>query len=143
MSDTTNRAGVRRFRVELADTDATGGIHHTAALRWAEQTEQQLLSALGLVDAIAFPRRRIDVEFERALRYGDEFDVRIEIEAVGRTSVTYRWVGRLGDIVYFHGRSVAVHVRDGRPAPVPDALARAAAPSASPSTGSDAEQGVT
>lgn len=127
--------GIRAFRVELADTDATGGIHHTAALRWAEQTEQQLLGAIGVSNEIAYPRRRIEVEFERPLHYGDRFEVSLQVEAIGRTSVTYRWLGSRGDIVYFRGRTVAVHVEGGKPAVVPEQFRPLLAPPPEPAKG--------
>jgi hypothetical protein len=68
-------------RVEFADTDASGRIHHTAALRWAERAEHQLLRSLGCAELPLFPRRRLEVEFLAPLGFGDELVV--EIRAIG------------------------------------------------------------
>lgn len=121
-------------RVEFADTDAGGRIHHTAALRWAERAEHQLLRSLGLSqltrsELIRFPRRRLEVDFLGPLRFGDEVVVEIEASAVGRTSVTYRWrVLRVG-VSCVEGTTTCVHVDDaGRPCAVPEEVRAALVP---------------
>ena len=78
-------------RVEFVDTDAGGRIHHTAALRWAERAEHQLLRAIGWPELTCFPRRHVVAEFLAPLRFGDEVRVEIQPTAVGQTSITYGW----------------------------------------------------
>ena len=120
-------------RVEFADTDAGGRIHHTAALRWAELAEHQLLRSLGRSELIQseltgseltrFPRRRLEVDFLGPLRFGDEVVVEIAASAVGRTSVTYRWRVLRDGVSCVEGTTTCVHVDDaGRPSPVPAEL---------------------
>jgi len=115
-------------RVEFADTDAGGRIHHTAALRWAERAEHQLLRSLGLPgltgsELTRFPRRRLEVDFLGPLRFGDEVVVEIEAAAVGRTSVTYRWRVLRAGVSCVEGTTTCVHVDDaGRPCAVPEGL---------------------
>jgi YbgC/YbaW family acyl-CoA thioester hydrolase len=110
-------------RVEFADTDAGGRIHHTAALRWAERAEHQLLRSLGWAELTRFPRRRLEVDFLGPLRFGDEVVVEIAATAVGRTSVTYRWQVLRDGVSCIGGTTTCVHVDDaGRPSPVPAAL---------------------
>src|SRR4051794_39630191 len=49
---------LERRRVAWVDTDAGGRIHFTAAFRWAEAAETELVRSLGVLDAWAdFPRR--------------------------------------------------------------------------------------
>lgn len=110
-------------RVEFVDTDAGGRIHHTAALRWAERAEHQLLRAAGWGDLTSFPRRRVAAEFLAPLRFGDEVVVEIRPTALGRTSITYGWrVLREGQVCV-EGSITCVHVDDdGRAAPLPDGL---------------------
>jgi acyl-CoA thioester hydrolase len=110
-------------RVEFADTDAGGRIHHTAALRWAERAEHQLLRSLGWAELTRFPRRRLEVDFLGPLRFGDEVVVEIAATAVGRTSVTYRWQVLRDGVSCVEGTTTCVHVDDaGRPCPVPAEL---------------------
>lgn len=119
----------RRFRVAWADTDASGRIHNTAAIRWAEVVEHDLMRSLGVVGVGSFPRRALDVEFSAALRFGDEFDLELEVERVGRTSVTYAWHATRAEGERegcFSGHTTVVHVDDdGRPQPLPAALREA------------------
>lgn len=125
-------------RVEFADTDAGGRIHHTAALRWAERAEHQLLRSLGRSghtqsghtqsgltqsELTRFPRRRLEVDFLAPLTFGDEVVVEIAASAVGRTSVTYRWRVLRDGVSCVEGTTTCVHVDDaGLPCPVPAEL---------------------
>ena len=64
---------VERLRVAWVDTDAGGRIHFTAAFRYAERAETALLRKLGLVDRLVdYPRRRVEADFRRVLRFEDE-----------------------------------------------------------------------
>jgi acyl-CoA thioester hydrolase len=110
-------------RVEFADTDAGGRIHHTAALRWAERAEHQLLRSLGRSEVAQFPRRRLEVDFFAPLRFGDEVVVEIAATAIGRTSVTYGWRVLKDGVTCIEGTTTCVHVDDdGLPCPVPAEL---------------------
>lgn len=116
------------IRVEFVDTDAGGRIHHTAALRWAERAEHQLLRAVGWPDLTAFPRRRVVAEFHAPLRFGDDVVVRIRATALGRTSITFGWTVLRDGEVAIEGSTTCVHVDEGdRPSPIPEALRAALA----------------
>src|SRR5436305_6930711 len=109
---------VERRRVAWVDTDAGGRIHFTAAFRWAEAAEHDLIQGYGLagIDIADFPRRQVQAEYRGVLRFDDEIEVRLRAERVGRTSITYEWQLRRGDEVCVVGRHTVVHVdRDGRP----------------------------
>jgi acyl-CoA thioester hydrolase len=82
---------------------------------------------MGLLDDWGdYPRRRVEAEYHRVLRFEDEVDVRIRAAGVGRTSITWAWeIVRDGELCV-EGRHVVVHVdREGRSTPVPDTLRRA------------------
>jgi acyl-CoA thioester hydrolase len=112
-----------QMRVEWADTDASGRIHHTAPLRWAEVAEHHFMRSQGVTDMGGFPRRRIEVEFFQPLFSGDLFELRFDVEELGRTSLTYAWSGVVdGAGTAFAGRSVIVHIDAGRAAPLPSKL---------------------
>ena len=85
-----------RVRVGWIDTDAGGRIHFTVAFRWAEAAETGLYRKLGLLDEGRgdYPRRHVEADYLRVLRFDDEVEVRIRVESVGRTSITVRVGGR-------------------------------------------------
>lgn len=110
-------------RVEFVDTDAGGRIHHTAALRWAERAEHELLRACGWAELTSFPRRSLAVEFFAPLRFGDEVVVEIAATRLGRTSITYGWRALRDGEVCLAGETTCVYVgADGRPVPLPKPL---------------------
>ena len=113
---------VERLRVAWVDTDAGGRIHFTAAFRYAERAETALLRKLGLVDRLVdYPRRRVEAEFRRVLRFEDEVEVAIRPERLGTTSITWAWQIFRGGETCVDGRHTVVHVAsDGRPEPLPD-----------------------
>ncbi|MDW8337540.1 MAG: thioesterase family protein [Thermoleophilia bacterium] len=113
---------VERMRVAWVDTDAGGRIHFTNAFRYAEAAETSLLRRLGMLERWGdYPRRHVEAEFLRVLRFEDEVEVRLRVERVGRTSITYAWTIERDGEVCVRGRHTVVSVdREGRPAPLPD-----------------------
>ena len=109
-------------RVAWVDTDAGGRIHYTAAFRWAEAAETGLFRSLGLLeDFAAFPRRAVEAEYLRVLRFGDEVLLTIRVESVGRTSVRLVWEGLHRGELAVRGALTTVHVdSEGRPEPIDD-----------------------
>ena len=115
------------MRVQWIDTDASGRIHYTAALRYFEVAEHQLMRKLfgdaGGPDERSFglPRVHVEADYREALRYGDEFACTARIVGVGRTSITFGFEAHnsSGDVC-LDGRIVAVAVGDdGRSMPLP------------------------
>ncbi|HSS74705.1 MAG TPA: thioesterase family protein [Gaiellaceae bacterium] len=103
------------------DTDAGGRIHFTAAFRWVEQAETALIRRLGLIDETwgDYPRRKVEAEYLRVLRFEDEIEIRLRVENVGRTSVTYSWTITKDGEPHVKGRHTVVHVDgEGHPAPL-------------------------
>lgn len=112
-----------RGRVAWADTDASGRIHFTAAFRWAEAAEHDLLRSLGHSFGGSFPRVDVQATYRAPLRFCDEFEVALGVIKVGRTSVGYTWEIRSGDEVAIEGRHHAVYVgTTERPEPLPPDL---------------------
>lgn len=113
---------VERMRVAWVDTDAGGRIHFTNAFRYAEAAETSLMRRLGMLDRWGdYPRRHVEAEFLRVLRFEDELEVRLRVERVGRTSITYAWTIERAGEVCVRGRHTVVNVDpEGRPAPLPD-----------------------
>ena len=116
---------VEQDRVAWVDTDAGGRIHFTAAFRWAELTETALMRRLGVLDAGwgDYPRRKVEAEYLKVLRFEDEFELRLRVDAVGRTSITYGWEILRDGEVCIRGNHTVVRVdRAGRAEPLPEAL---------------------
>jgi acyl-CoA thioester hydrolase len=113
---------VQRMRVAWVDTDAGGRIHFSNVFRWAEAAETSLMRRLGMLERWGdFPRKHVEAEFHRVLRFEDEFDVRLRVDRVGRTSITYVWTLERDGEVCVSGRHTVVNVdRDGRPEPLSD-----------------------
>jgi acyl-CoA thioester hydrolase len=112
-----------KTRVAWFDTDAGGRIHFTAAFRWAEAAETELMRRLGLPNAEwgDFPRRKVEAEYLKVLRFDDEIEVRLRVEKVGRTSVTYAWTIDKDGEAHIKGRHTVVHVdAEDRPEPLAD-----------------------
>jgi len=113
-----------RRRVEFRDTDAAGIVHFSAFLLWMESAEHELLRAAGLrviergpdgIDA-SWPRVSVSCDFRGPVRFGDEVDVAVSVEKIGRTSVTYGFAFTHEGRDVAHGRVVAVRclLRPGR-----------------------------
>jgi acyl-CoA thioester hydrolase len=113
---------VERARVAWVDTDAGGRIHFTAAFRWAELAETSLIRRLGLLNGWGdYPRRHVEAEYLRVLRFEDEIEIRLRVEQVGTTSIRYGWKIAKDGTPYVEGRHTVVHVGgDGRPEPLPE-----------------------
>ena len=83
---------VERLRVAWIDTDAGGRIHFSNAFRWAEAAEVGLVrSVLSVEEWADFPRKHVQAEFLKVLRFDDEIEVRIRVDRIGTTSITYAW----------------------------------------------------
>ncbi|MEI8319245.1 MAG: thioesterase family protein [Planctomycetia bacterium] len=140
---------VVRRRVEFRDTDAAGIAHFSTFFVWMESAEHELLRHAGVplvdvVEASAFaddgevrelpgtyswPRVSANCDYKSAVRFNDELDIVVGLEAIGRSSLTWalrfeqagRWIAQ--------GRVVAVRclLRPGLPpvaVPIPEAVQR-------------------
>jgi acyl-CoA thioester hydrolase len=83
---------VIRRRIEWMDTDAAGIYHWTTVFRLAEAAEAAMHTALGIADETfgASPRVSVSATFSRPLRFNDLVEVELAVEAIGRSSLTYR-----------------------------------------------------
>ncbi|MBU6222178.1 MAG: acyl-CoA thioesterase [Planctomycetes bacterium] len=122
-----------RRRVEFRDTDAAGIAHFSAFFFWMESVEHELLRAAGVavvdrgadgsegIDA-SWPRVSASCDYASAVRFGDELDVAVSVEAIGRTSVTYAFEFAHDGRSVARGRVVAVRCLM-RPGAKPEAVA--------------------
>ncbi len=113
-----------RMRVNWVDTDASGLIHYTAALRYFEVPEHVLMREAFGDALVKMPRVHVEADYQNALRYPEEFDCTARVVGVGRTSVRWEYeIVKTDGVRAITGKIVAVAVGpDGRPMEVPDSL---------------------
>jgi acyl-CoA thioester hydrolase len=106
-----------KLRVNWIDTDTSGRIHYTAALRYFEVAEHGLMRALfagaaGPVErGFGLPRVHVEADYKLALRYPDEFTCSARVEKLGHSSVSYAFeIRNLAGEPAITGRIVAVCV---------------------------------
>jgi acyl-CoA thioester hydrolase len=86
-----------RRRVQFYETDVAGIVHFSWFFRYMEEAEHALWRDAGLSihppgADIGWPRVAASFEFHRALRFEDEFDVRLRITELTRKTMTYTCV---------------------------------------------------
>lgn len=103
-------------RVQFHETDAAGIVHFSCFFRYMEEAEHALWREAGLSIAspnaeIGWPRVAASFDFRSALRFEQEFEVRIRIEAMTRRSIRYGCVLVSGDTIVATGSLVIACVR--------------------------------
>jgi YbgC/YbaW family acyl-CoA thioester hydrolase len=107
---------VYRRRVQYRETDASGIVHFSCFFVYAEEAEHAMWRAAGVSvepehTSIGWPRVSASCDFFKALRFEDEFEVRIRL--VERTAKTFRYQTRMlvGDEVVAIGCTTTICVR--------------------------------
>lgn len=110
-----------KIRVGWPDVDASGFMGVDAGLRYAEAAETGLRRRLGiLADWADYPRRAVEADVRALPRFDDELEVRLRLDAIGKTSITWTWQIVRADELCIQGRHVVVHVdREERPEALP------------------------
>lgn len=125
-----------RRRVAWSDTDPSGAYQFTAAMRYVEDAEVELLRELGVLDQLYphIPRVAVEARFLRPCYFEELLDIDVRVTRVGRSSISYAFRIRGAAAVRAEGTLVSAYVGSGgTPAPVPAearAVLRAAFPSA-------------
>ena len=103
-----------RRRVEFRDTDAAGIVHFSVFFNYMEEAEHAFLRSLGLdvflLDndtAISFPRVAAKCDYRSPIRFGELVDVETNIERIGKSSVTYKFLFRRDETVIAEGQVTA------------------------------------
>lgn len=107
---------IYRRRVQFAETDLAGIVHFSWYFRYMEEAEHAWWRSLGLKIApegheIGWPRVSAGCDFKAPLRFEDEFEVHVRIEAVGRRSLRYAFTLQRGDQLLATGHMTSVCVR--------------------------------
>ncbi|MCA9106586.1 MAG: acyl-CoA thioesterase [Planctomycetales bacterium] len=114
-----NRVHVLPCQVRFSDTDAAGIMHFSSFLTYMEDAEHSLLRSLGLSVVLpqdggwtlSWPRVSVNCEFQGALRFEEQFDVRVGLKRLGGKSVTYHFEFVAGHRTVANGEITAVCCR--------------------------------
>lgn len=120
-------------RVQFHETDLEGIAHFSWYFRYMEEAEHALWRSLGMSvaprdAAVGFPRVAASCDFKAPLRFEEEFEVVIQVEAVGRRSIRYACTLEKGAQIVATGSMTSASVTrtaDGRVTAVdlPEAVA--------------------
>ena len=109
-------------RVQFYETDLAGIVHFSWYFRYMEEAEHALWRAAGLSIAapdseVGFPRVAASCDFRAPLRFEDEFEVYIRLEALNRRTLQYACVLTHGATTVATGSLTAACVskRTGEP----------------------------
>lgn len=106
---------IYRRRVQFAETDMAGIVHFSMYFRYMEEAEHALWRSVGLQIApseghVGFPRVAASCDFKAPLRFEEEFEVHVRVEAVGRRSLKYGFTLRRGEDILATGAMTSVSV---------------------------------
>ncbi len=120
-------------RAQFHETDLAGIVHFSWYFKYMEEAEHALWRSVGLSISspkpeFGFPRVNATCDFKAALKFEDEFEVHIAVEAIGRRSIRYACsLLRGSDVVAIGSMTSACVTRDEnghvRSVEVPDAIA--------------------
>ena len=120
--------------VEFRDTDAAGILHFTAYFAYMESVEHEFLRSLGTSvmaydeqGKLSWPRVAASCDYQQAVRFEDELEIRLIIGRLGNKSVTYEFEFSSGGAVAATGTITTVCCRMSEDGPqsteIPQALA--------------------
>jgi 4-hydroxybenzoyl-CoA thioesterase/acyl-CoA thioester hydrolase len=111
-----NNAFTMKRQVEFMDTDMAGIVHFTAYFRYMETAEHALFRSLGLSITtqegkrrLGWPRVSCGFDFLHTLHFDDEFEVRLGVVRINRSSVTYQAEIVREEKVIARGHSTSVY----------------------------------
>ena len=120
-------------RAQFHETDLAGIVHFSWYFKYMEEAEHALWRHVGLSISppkpeFGFPRVNATCDFKAPLKFEDEFEVHIAVQAIGRRSIRYACTLLRGTEVMATGSMTSACVtRDerghARSIEVPDAIA--------------------
>jgi len=117
-----------RYSCEVAfpDTDASGWVHFSKILTYAERAEHDFLATSGISvfnrGKGGWPRVKISCEYRRPLEFQDKIEVLLALEHIGGTSLCWKFeILKNGGELAARGEMVTVKVdHNGAVAPLSD-----------------------
>ena len=118
-----------RRRTNFYEVDQARIVHFSNYYRYMEEAEHAFWRAAGVDKAatgrLGFPRVAASFDFHAPLRFDDEFDIRMQIAEIGRTSLRYACRITRDDTAIATGSMTIVCVDPGPPmraVPWPDEM---------------------
>jgi YbgC/YbaW family acyl-CoA thioester hydrolase len=107
-----------RRRVQFHEVDSAGIVHFSWFFRYMEEAEHALWREAGLSIArsgagVGFPRVSAGCEYHKPLRFEEEFDVTVRIEAITHKAIRYACLITRGDARIATGTLTVVCVSRG------------------------------
>jgi len=106
-----------RYSCEVAfsDTDASGWVHFSKILTYAERAEHDFLASSGISvfnrGKGGWPRVKISCEYKKPLEYADQMEVVLGLDHVGGTSLCWNFeILKNGGELAARGEMVTVKV---------------------------------
>jgi acyl-CoA thioester hydrolase len=101
------------------DTDASGHYHHGTVIRWVESAEAELFRRIGRADMYGrIPRVHYEADYHSRVWFGDEIDLLLTVDKVGRSSLSMSFTALSGETLVATGSLVQVNADDdGRAVP--------------------------
>jgi YbgC/YbaW family acyl-CoA thioester hydrolase len=99
--------------VSFSDTDASGRVHFTAILRYVEDAEHVFFASRGMAvigKNHGWPRVHVGCDYRAPLFFGDEVQIRLVVQVVGKSSVKYTFAVKKSDQLCAEGSMVIVRV---------------------------------
>src|SRR5690349_11595179 len=85
-------------RVEWIDTDASGQYHHGTVIRWVESAEAEIFRRIGHIELYGrLPRVHYEADYHARVWFGDEVELRLTVDRVGRSSLSMSFRAVSGD----------------------------------------------
>jgi acyl-CoA thioester hydrolase len=112
--------------VRFIECDQQGVVFNAHYLTWADEAVNAWWDAAGLpwgaleTWGMEYFVKASSLDWVSSARYGDTVAVDVELERLGRTSLTLVFTVRVGERVCCTVRTTYVAAADGRPAPWPD-----------------------
>ena len=118
-----------RLEVRFRDCDPFGHVNNAVYFTYLEQARASLWKTLGLsgfrdtdTSGVSVILARAECDFRAPARFGDVLDVRLALEAIGRTSFTYGYeivsvpdgrtiaAGRTVQVIFDYARRTPVEI---------------------------------
>ena len=112
--------------VRFIETDQQGVVFNAHYLTWADEAVNAWWEARGLPwqalseQGLGYFVKASSLDWTSSARYGDTVAVDVDLETLGRTSLTLVFTVRVGERVCCTVRTTYVAAADGRPTPWPD-----------------------
>lgn len=112
-----------QIQVRFNDTDALGHVNNAAYAHYAELGRLYFLRERS-ADVRKLILARLELDFRRQVRFGDEVSVRTSVARLGTSSMHMEQTIYAGDAVAAEVRSVVVYFdyETGQSTPIPDEL---------------------